>query len=197
MKYELVPISILRPLEKVFPTHLKNLTRMIYKDGSIKCPILADRKTGTILDGSCRYAFFLKEGFKTVPVRWVDYDDENIRVGTHLMHRHLIEGPTNISKAEVKRRGMQRDLYPPRTTRHFFPFRKTDTIDVPLYQLRKSEKVDVRDLIAKVNIKDEIKHNEGFINEIEQEIDEIIRYLDEARQTKNYLKEQVRLMKVK
>ena len=43
----------------------------------------------------------------------------------------------------------------------------------------------------------EIEHNKKFIEEIEQEIDEMIRYLDEVRQTKKYLKEQTEGMKKK
>ena len=89
---EIVPMSKLRPLELVFPTHLKNLSKMILKDKVIKSPILADKKTGIVLDGSHRYIFFLKYGYKTAPVKFVDYDDENIRVGTVLMHKHIVEG---------------------------------------------------------------------------------------------------------
>ena len=72
MKYEIVPIEKLIPLEQVFPTHLKNLEEMIDRDDFILKAIIADKKTGTILDGSHRYVYFLKRGFKTVPVHWVD-----------------------------------------------------------------------------------------------------------------------------
>lgn len=191
MKYEIVPIEKLKPLEMVFPSHLKNLNEMIIKDGMIKLPLLADKHTGIVLDGSHRYVFFLMHGYRNVPVRWVDYDDEDVRVGTHLMHRHIIEGSTNISKAEVRERGLTGNIYPPRTTRHFFPFRKTDSIDLPLSSLEKSEPVEVKNFIADVQVEHEINHNKKFIGEIELEIDEIIRYLDEARQTKAYLKKQV------
>ena len=46
MNYEIVPISQLKPLEMVFPSHLKNLTQMILRDGIIKLPLLVDDKTG-------------------------------------------------------------------------------------------------------------------------------------------------------
>jgi len=197
MQYEIVPIGRLKPLEMVFPNHLKNLRNMILKDGIVKLPLLADKKTGIVLDGSHRYVFFLMEGYKTVPVRFVDYSSEDIRVGTHLMHRHIIYGPTNISKTEVKERGLSGNLYPPRTTRHFFPFRKTDSIDLPLSELKKEKPVDVTKFIADVKLEDEIIHNEHFIEEIEAEIDEIIRYLDEVRQTKHYLKKQIDEMQKK
>ena len=57
------------------------------------------------------------------------------------------------------------------------------------------ETVDVSELVAEVTVKDEIEHNLKFIQEIEQEYDEIIRYFDEVRQTKEYLKKQVEMMK--
>lgn len=188
---ELTKISKLRPLEKVFPRHLKNLSGMIEKDKIIKCPIIADRNTGIVLDGSHRYVFFLMKGYKTVPVKFVDYNNENIRVGTHLMHRFLIKDSTNISKKEVIKRGLSGNLFPPRTTRHFFPFRKTDFINLSLNKLEKGKPVDVKHLIADVKVDDEIKHNDGYLIELDEEVDEIIKYLDEIRQTKTYLREQI------
>jgi len=194
VKYEIVDIKVLRPLEKVFPTHLRNLSNMIGRDGVIKCPIIADKETGIVLDGSHRYIYLLGNGYKEAPVRFVNYKDENIRVGTHLVHRYLCE-QANISKREVVSRGISGNLFPPRTTRHFFPFRKLYAIDVPLSDLTKGKKVDIKKFIEKVSVKYEIQHNENFIREIETEIDEIIVYLDEVRQTKKYLEEQIERMK--
>jgi len=196
MNSEIVPIERLKPLEMVFPNHLNNLKNMILSDGFVKSPILADRKTGIVLDGSHRYIFFLMEGYKTVPVHFVDYDDENIRVGTKLMHRHMIEGSTNISKDEVKNRGLSGELFSPRTTRHFFSFRKIDYLNLPLSKLDKGGNVEVSKYIANADIKEEINHNIGYINEIEFEIDEIIRYLGEIRKTKRYLKDQIKRMEI-
>ena len=103
---KLVPINKLKPLEKVFPNHLTNLIQMIKSSGYVKSPIIADKNTDIILDGSHRYIFFLMEGYQLVPVEYVDYNDENIRVGTHLMHRHIISGSVGISKKEVIKRGL-------------------------------------------------------------------------------------------
>jgi hypothetical protein len=110
------------------------------------------------------------------------------------MHRHIVKEKINISKEEVIRRGIECDLYPPRTTRHFFPFRKTE-IDVPLRDLGQQSPVDVSDHIYECTIDDEIKHNQKFINEIEEEIDEVIKYLEEVRITKQYLLKQIKYMK--
>ena len=66
---------------------------------------------------------------------------------------------------------------------------------MPLYKLKRGKPIDVSNLIEKVSIDYEIKHNENFIKEIEQEIEEIIIYLEEARLTKVYLKKQIEEMK--
>ena len=194
MRYELVPIEKLRPLEYVFPQHLKNLTEMIYKDKVMKHPLIVEKEHGIVLDGSHRYVFLLHDSFKLAPVIYVDYNSPHIRVGTHLMHRHIVNGPVNISKKEVVRRGLGGDLFPPRTTRHFFPFRKYDSIDVPLSKLEKGEKKDVKKYVADVSIQDEIKHNKKYLSEIDEEIDEIIKYLEEVRLVEKYLNKQVEEM---
>ncbi|MBT4935444.1 NTP transferase domain-containing protein [Candidatus Woesearchaeota archaeon] len=194
-KYEIVSINTIKPLEKVFPNHLNNLNNLLLKDGFVKAPLLVDKNTGIVLDGSHRYIFFLMHGYKTVPVQYVDYNNENIRVGTRLMHRHLIIDKTNISKSEVVERGLTGNIFSPRTTRHFFPFRKIDDMDLPLNKLEKGAPVDVQHYIEDVSVQEEIAHNEGFIQEIDQEIDEIINYMYEARSVKEYLKYQVDTMK--
>ena len=149
-------IKKLKPLEMVFPNHLKILCKLIIDSGIIESPIIADKKTGVILDGSHRYIFFLKYGYKEAVVKYIDYFDENIRVGTHLMHRHIIDGSTNISKEEVIKRGLSGNLFPPRTTRHFFPFRKNTFANVSLKNLKKGKQRDVSQYIADVSIDEEI-----------------------------------------
>ena len=52
------PINFLKPLEKVFLYHLKNLSKMILSKGIVQTPIIADKKHGIVLDGSHRYIFF-------------------------------------------------------------------------------------------------------------------------------------------
>ena len=193
----IVPIERLKPLEKVFKYHLKNLSELILKDGIVQTPIIADKKYGIVLDGSHRYIFFLMNGFKEVPVKFVDYEDEHIRVGSLLIHRHLINEKIQISKKEVVRRGIKGELFPPRTTRHFFPFRKNERINLSLDSLKKGENIDVKNFIANTTFQDEIDHNKKYLSEIENEFDELIRYMEEIRQTKNYLKTQILMMRKK
>jgi len=195
--HNIIDIEKLKPLEKVFPNHLKNLNDIILADNVIQAPIIADKKTGIVLDGSNRYVFFLQHGYKKVPVILVNYDDENIRVGSRLIHRHLIDESNLLSKKEVIKRGLTGNLLPPRTTRHFFPFRKNEFINVPLKNLEKGDPVDVKGLIGDFDIQFEINHNYNFIKEIEHEFDELIRYMEETRQTKMYLLKQIELMEKK
>ena len=54
----IVSIDRLKPLEKVFLHHLKNLSKMILKEGIVHTPIIADENHGIVLDGSHRYIFF-------------------------------------------------------------------------------------------------------------------------------------------
>lgn len=192
---EIVPIDYLKPLEMVFPAHLLNLSKMIMNSGCVTSPIIADKETGIVLDSSHRYVFFLEYGYKKAPVKYVNYKDENIRVGTHLMHRHIIDGGTGISKEEVITRGLNGDLFSPRTTRNFFPFRKNAFTEIKLSDLEQGDPVDVSKYIADVTTDYEIDHNLNYLEEIEHEIDEIIRYLDEIRLTKMYLNKQITEMK--
>ena len=194
MRYKIVPIDNLIPLEKVFPTHLKNLEKMIDDDGFMLKALIIDKKTGTILDGSHRYVYLLKKGFKEAPVYIADYDDEDVRVGTHLNHRFFIDGDSGISKKECRERALSGNIFPPRTTRHFFTFRKDD-ISLPLSRLEKGKPVDVTHLIADVDINEEIAHNETYIKEINEEVESIIKYLSEVTKTKEYLLNQTLLMK--
>jgi len=191
---DIVSIKELKPLELVFPTHLENLSKMIFESGVVDSPIIADSKTGIVLDGSHRYIFFLMNGFQEVPVHFVDYMSEDIRVGTHLMHRHIIEGSKGISKKEVIDRGLSGKLFPPRTTRNFFPFRKNAFSAIPLESLKQGVSIDCASFIANVTKQEEINHNNRYLEEIEFEFDELIRYMEEIRHTKNYLKSQVKMM---
>ena len=188
-------VKKLKALEMVYPHHLKNLTNMILNQGYMTTPLVVTEKYNIVLDGSHRHIFLLQQGFKYAPVIKVDYNNPDIRVGTHLMHRHIIEGKKGISKEEVLRRGITGDLFPPRTTRHFFTFRKTDNIELSLDKLERRDSVDVSKNVYSCSVEEEVTHNLKYLKEIEEETDEIIRYLWEIRQTKRYLSKQIELMK--
>lgn len=194
MKYELVELERLIPLEEVFPSHLENIRQLIYRDGEMHKALIADRMTGTILDGSHRYAFLLEEGYKLAPVYWVNYQDENIRVGSKLAHRFLTDGCSLVNKSECIRRSSTGELFSPRTTRHFFPFRK-NSITVSLTDLKPGPKRVIDHLLAKVNISEEISHNKSYLAEIDEELRILSDYIAEMVESRTYLTTQVDMLK--
>lgn len=194
MNYQLVPVENIKALEYVFPTHYKNLKNKIYRDGVINQALIIEEDYNIVLDGSHRHVFFAMEGFKYAPVHYVNYSDENIRVGTALSHRFFVDDKCWLTKKEVIKRGIGGDLLPARTTRHFFPFRKPTQLSIPLSDLGKREPIDMSNHFVDVDVSMEIAHNEKYIQEIEDEVDEIILYLSEVRKTRKYLREQIEEM---
>jgi hypothetical protein len=66
---------------------------------------------------------------------------------------------------------------------------------VKLSDLPKGKPVNISNFIANVSIEEEINDNYKYLNEIDFEMDEIIKYLDEIRLTKIYLNKQIKAMK--
>lgn len=193
--YDIIDINFLKPIEMVFKYHLKNLSDSILSTGILNVPVIVDKVSGAVLDGSHRYVFFLQNGYTDIPVKFVEYSDENIRVGSLLIHRFLVDKHLNISKKEVIDRAKSGNLFPPRTTRHFFPFRKNEYINFKIDDLDRGVYRNVDHLILNSDVNDEIDMNTGYLNEIEVEFDELIKYMEELRQTKEYIKLQVKSMR--
>ena len=193
LKMELVKMTSLKPLELVLPSHLNNIKKMIERDEVVKKPLIVDKKDMIILDGSHRYAYLYAEGYEYAPVVLVDYDDEAIFVGKHLKHRFLKDENFTISKVEVRQRAIHENLYTPRTTRHFFPFRK-ESYPIALNKLEKGENRNISHLLEDIILSDEIALDRGYINEIDEEILVIQEYLKEQYETKKYLESQIKMM---
>lgn len=191
---ELVPMSSLRPLERVLPSHFANLEEMIFKDGFINKPLLIDSRHNIVLDGSHRYAFLLKYGFELAPVIKVNYDFESVFVGNRLRHRFVVDDQLKLNKDEIKTRALNEDLLPPRTTRHFFPFRKDDH-PVPLDSLVRGVETDIGYLLDNVKLVDEIKLDEQYVDEIVEELVHLENYMNEQQNVHKYLSLQLEKMK--
>tara|TARA_B100000795_G_scaffold260183_1_gene235799 strand:+ start:57 stop:1085 length:1029 start_codon:yes stop_codon:yes gene_type:complete len=191
---EFEELSKIKPLEKVLPNHLANIESMILKDGLILKPLIIDKKYNIVLDGSHRYAFLLKFGYKKAPVIKVNYDDETIFVGNDLKHRYLIDKNLKLSKSKVIEAALNEKLLDARTTRHFFPFRKIN-FPVELKKLIPGKLNNIDFLIEKTSIKNEIKKNLLYINEIDEELKILNNYIDEQNDIKTYLTNQVNIMK--
>jgi len=193
IKMKMIPVEKIRPLEYVFPNHYKNLKKMIYDVNYMKHALIVEDKYNIVLDGSNRHLFLALEGYKYAPVHFVNYEDPHVRVGSNRVHRLVIDGPVTVTKEEVIRRGTTGDLYPPRTTRHFIPFLRPE-INISLDKLGKRKPLDLISNIADVSIQEEIDHNKKYIQEIEDEVDEIVHYIEECIRTKKYLTKQIKEM---
>ena len=130
MGKQIVNINELKPLEKVFLKHLQNLNIRL----ELRRPLIVDRETGTILDGSHRYAHLWGEGYEEAPVIYVDYSSGDISTGI------------SMTKDEIVTRATTGSLLPPRTTRHKFPFKKED-VPTDLTTLKKGEKRPIDHLL--------------------------------------------------
>lgn len=159
-------INVLKPLEKVFPNHLENLSEMINEDG-MDMPLIVDIKSKTILDGSHRYAYILREGYNMAPVIYVDYDDERITTGIEITKKQIVN---------------RTELLPARTTRHKFPFIKHKYEDL-LKGVEKREPRDISHLLEDVSVDFEIEHNKKFLAEL--------------KETQSYIEKQLGMMKPK
>lgn len=124
----LVPADRLRVHEQVVRPKVDELTAFLRREGQVKLAIVADAKTYVVLDGHHRLAALRALGAVRVPVLLVDYHDPAIRVGTW---RAGERAPT---KDEVLRQAELGKPYPPKTTRHFFPW-KLQEEPVPLAKL--------------------------------------------------------------
>ena len=190
---KIILLSKILPLEKVFKKHLDNVSKMILKTNTMNRPLIIDKKYKIVLDGSHRYAFLYNHGYKLAPVIEVDYDNESIFVGNHLHHRFLYDEDKKITKKEVIYRALKNKLYNPRTTRHFFPFRKID-LPTKLNELKKEKEKSLKKLEYGTSLKKEIKFNNKFINEINNELEHIDTYVKEQKDVKKYLLKQKKMM---
>ncbi len=193
LKKKIIPINKILPLEKIFKKHLSNVSKMIFDKKIMNRPLIIDNKNKIVLDGSHRYALLYANGYKLAPVIEVDYNNESIFVGNHLHHRFLYDKKKRISKKEVVDRALKGKLYNPRTTRHFFPFRKID-MPTKLTDLMEGEKRSIKKLEYKASIKNEIKFNNKFLKEINDELKHIKTYVNEQKDVRKYLLKQKKMM---
>lgn len=192
LKIALVPIDELKPHEKGSPIYLEMLRQEILEDRMLKFPIIADEKTGVILDGMHRWLAFKSLGYVLMPVILVDaFQNPKIRVGRRRIHRYINDSDEEIPIEEVISAGVSGRLMKPRSTRHFFPFSKFQQVNCPLDSLPKRTPQDVSEYLARMTreecklvIKDwygEIREELEFLTkrkkEVEDEMEEFTRAL--------------------
>lgn len=188
-EFEIINTKSLRPIEKINPRHYAEIERDIIACGVMYKPLIVDKSSMAVLDGSHRYALLVKHGYSLAPAILCNYDDESIFVGNHLGHRFEHDQRRWISKQHVRATAISGKLYEPRTTRHFFPFRKTD-IPTRLDQLGRSEAKSIDHLYACVTPDHELASNDGYITELAQELQVIESYMNEQKEVLSWLRKQ-------
>lgn len=125
----LVPLEWLRAHEEFVEERVQELTRRFTLAGRVDYAVVADARTGTVIDGHHRLETLRRLKAQVVPAVLVDYMDPAITV------RCWRENEPAPTKEEVVERAQAGKLYPPKTTRHDF-VRILDPVDVPLAELQ-------------------------------------------------------------
>ena len=126
----LIEIGSLRGHEEVITDNLEKRVSKLLDRGFYK-PIIVDRDSLVILDGHHKWTAARLLGLDRVPVVMIDYLlDESVNVGVWPGC-----GRESITKDEVLEMGFSEDVFPPKTSRHMFPFR-IPVIRIPLEELK-------------------------------------------------------------
>lgn len=104
-------LTLLREHEQIEAERLREILREIQREGRLREPILVDKHSGVILDGHHRFHAYQVLGFQTIPCLLIDYQSDLVEVRSRRPEIY-------VSKAEVIRRALSGELYPPKTTRH-------------------------------------------------------------------------------
>ncbi|HUR69250.1 MAG TPA: ParB N-terminal domain-containing protein [Candidatus Thermoplasmatota archaeon] len=128
-RHVLVPLPWLKAHEKHVEQRVAELVHHFELRNAIDYAIVADERTGTVIDGHHRLMALRQLGAAWAPVYLIDYASPAITVHTWR------EGEKAPSKEEVVERAARGELYPPKSTRHDF-VRMLDPVDVPLEVLR-------------------------------------------------------------
>jgi len=126
---ELVERVSLSPHEMTIPSNIEKRLAKLRKLGFYK-PIIVDFESMVILDGHHKWNAAEMLGLIKVPVLKVDY-----LKSTEIEVRTWPDcGREEITKDEVIGMGLSEGLFPPKTSRHFFPF-DIPSIRIPLGDL--------------------------------------------------------------
>ncbi len=127
-KITLVENKTLKRHERIQKKHLFKLLGDIREDGMIREPIIVDKNTMIILDGHHRSTAVKYLRLRLIPVYFVDYASEEIRVECWRVGEE-------ITKKQVLHAGKTGKLLRPKTSRHEIPH-KPMHINISLEKLR-------------------------------------------------------------
>ena len=110
----LVPVEWLKAHEEIKIKNMEKLLQMTLKWDGFTKPLIADKATGTILDGHHRFAVAKRLELARIPAVCIDYLNDN-SVELELWPASSL---ASISKQDVVDMALSSNLYPPKTTRH-------------------------------------------------------------------------------
>ena len=117
-------ISSLLPHETTVEIRFQKLLANIKKNKWV-APILVDINSLAILDGHHRTRVIMELGYKHIPVYLVNYKQSIIKVFPRKKNY-------KVSKKIVVDRATNKNLYPPRTTRHIINIKNVKKWKIPL-----------------------------------------------------------------
>jgi hypothetical protein len=104
--------------ERTNPARLRIVRNAIQNEGVIRKPVIVDKASHVILDGHHRVAALREMGVKRVPVAYVRYEDETVRV--YLRRKDLL---MRLIKRYVVDMAKSHERFPSKTTRHLIRMR--------------------------------------------------------------------------
>ncbi len=116
--FAIVSKNDLKPHEQINRSRIVELFSEITTDGVLKHPVIVDKNSLVVLDGHHRVTVLAKLGCIFVPACLVDYHNESIQVVSWRDHAQH-----TITKQSVLMAGITGRLFPPKTSRHIWPWR--------------------------------------------------------------------------
>ncbi|HZY94877.1 MAG TPA: ParB N-terminal domain-containing protein [Candidatus Bathyarchaeia archaeon] len=80
LQIQLKKIHDLRPHEETVPADLAAIAQDMKTDGTLRHPIVADVRSGTVLDGTHRLAALSQLGYEYAPAALIDYENPLVQV---------------------------------------------------------------------------------------------------------------------
>lgn len=127
----MVERETLKDHEEVIPSNLEKRVSKMMSKGFYK-PIVIDNDSKVILDGHHKWTAAKLLDLDLVPVIIVDYLQDD----TVLVDVWPESGRQHITKEEVLEMGISDMVFPPKTSRHIFPF-TLPSFSIPLDDLRR------------------------------------------------------------
>ena len=162
----------LRPHEETVQEDLDGIVRALRVDPVLRHPIIADSKTGAVLDGTHRLAALKQLGCSRIPAALIDYQNPLVRVdrwfrtvkGRHSVDfRKRIEtlSPVHMPNAEADQSLLARTSYATlQSSQDCLVFKTNDSGPLALYRHSFALERTARDALAKVGYTDKNNMNE-------------------------------------